>query len=141
MRAFEHAEIVGRQIQKVGNGRTGRGYERLKARLLASKSGGVQIGQVVGHHFERLTLSSQPGACRIESAVHVGSLQLDRVQANRHDDDGNVFNNDFVLNRLGTTGGKERLEASKNRRTGKTLPGKKGRCQVSGHNKGCARFS
>jgi hypothetical protein len=38
--------------------------------------------------------------------------------------DGNIFTNDFVLNRLEAMGAEEKLEASKNWRGGKTLPGK-----------------
>jgi|HubBroStandDraft_1064217.scaffolds.fasta_scaffold00210_22 hypothetical protein len=54
------------------------------------------------------------------------------MQTSRHDEDGNAFTNDFVLNRLAEMGGKETLEESKNLRTGKILPGKKGRSQVLG---------
>jgi len=45
--------------------------------------------------------------------------------------DGNIFTNDFVLNRLEAMGAEEKLEASKNWRGGKTLPGKKVQAQVS----------
>jgi hypothetical protein len=45
------------------------------------------------------------------------------MQANRHDGDADAFTNDFVLNRLGMAADEETLEASKNLRAGKTLPG------------------
>jgi hypothetical protein len=38
--------------------------------LLAAKSGGIQVREIVSGHFERLTLGSQSRACRVKSAVH-----------------------------------------------------------------------
>ena len=82
MRPFEHPKIVRGQVEH----RAGRFVEHIRnpgvrhrdaatgSRLLATKPGCVQVGEIVGRHFKRLALCPQTGARCIKSAVHVGSL-------------------------------------------------------------------